>query len=285
MLKYFLLFLLIIGNSTYSLLGQPDKLDQLRQIHEQMQTIKTQILTYEKKISEIDTMLNNIEKEVAELESANSLKYKNKLEESVKPTYSQLKRNEESFNAIRIHFDRVIELYSKYELEKNLIRPFPDERLSPHDLQKTLISKKLFEKNLNPNVTPFNNDFEIDDYKLLITDKLTGLMWQLSGSKAPVRTDGKSDVRYLNSDKYCGFNDWRLPTVEEVLTLLESLKRDGLYVNPAFNRKQKKIFTSDKFQLQGEEYSWIMNYESGQLEYVKSKNAKAFVRAVRSINK
>ena len=55
-----------------------------------------------------------------------------------------------------------------------------------------------------------------------ITDYATGLMWQQTGSE--YRMGFNEAVRYiykLNQERFAGYNDWRLPTVEELFSLLE----------------------------------------------------------------
>ena len=85
-------------------------------------------------------------------------------------------------------------------------------------------------------------------YKKLIVDHLTGLTWQQSGSEKEIRLeDAKSHIQELNTQNYGGFNDWRLPTLEEAMSLMESKKHDnGLYINPVFDKTQQCIWTSDK---------------------------------------
>ncbi|MDM8544695.1 DUF1566 domain-containing protein [Desulfococcaceae bacterium HSG9] len=55
-----------------------------------------------------------------------------------------------------------------------------------------------------------------------VTDRNTGLMWQQSGTDKSMSDHEKDDyVRRLNSESLGGYNDWRLPTLEELASLLE----------------------------------------------------------------
>jgi hypothetical protein len=80
----------------------------------------------------------------------------------------------------------------------------------------------------------------------VVVDKATGLMWHQSGSskKMPF-VNAKEWVKSLNSRGYAGYNDWRLPTVEEATSLLESSKSNGRYIFPVFSKKQECIWTGD----------------------------------------
>ncbi len=50
----------------------------------------------------------------------------------------------------------------------------------------------------------------------------------------------------LNSQGYAGYHDWKLPTVEEATSLVESSISDGQYIDPVFSNNQRSILTGDK---------------------------------------
>ena len=94
------------------------------------------------------------------------------------------------------------------------------------------------------------NNYElktINNDKVVI-DHATGLMWLQSGT-----------VKYLNHEKsmhllekindkgYAGHNDWRLPTLEEAVSLLESDKNNGLFIDPVFDKFQSSIWIGGNF--------------------------------------
>jgi len=62
-----------------------------------------------------------------------------------------------------------------------------------------------------------------------ITDNLTGLMFTKDGNLTDVKTwQGAIDyVAYLNSSNYLGFNDWRLPNINELKSLLNTEETDS----------------------------------------------------------
>jgi hypothetical protein len=41
------------------------------------------------------------------------------------------------------------------------------------------------------------------------------------------------------------YNDWRLPTLEEAVSLLESDKKNGLFIAPVFDKWQSSIWTGN----------------------------------------
>ena len=154
----------------------------------------------------------------------------------------------------------------------------------------------FFDKSLNPDGF-FNNDF-IDHNDGTITDKSTGLMWQKAGSSwmLPNRT-AKSYIRQLNKDKFAGYSDWRLPTIEELASLLKKKNSGNLYIDPIFDKKHSRCWSKDEY-LSGAYYTntWVADFGIGKIKkarwiskqgpswlYSYVSMAENYVRAVRTV--
>jgi serine/threonine-protein kinase len=71
-------------------------------------------------------------------------------------------------------------------------------------------------------------------------------MWHQSGSfKNLSWKRAKKWVIKLNENGYAGFKDWRLPTLEETVSLLGPEKNGNQFIDPAFDRTQSSIWTGD----------------------------------------
>ena len=119
----------------------------------------------------------------------------------------------------------------------------------------------------------------IGDNKVVI-DNATGLMWHPSGSYEYMkRKEIKKWVRGLNSKGYAGFYDWRIPTVEEASSLLEASEKNGnLYIDTAFDKKQRWIWTGDSCSSGG---MWRVYFDDGYVDW--GDVSLLFVRPVRKI--
>ena len=96
----------------------------------------------------------------------------------------------------------------------------------------------------------------------VIMDSASGLMWQQSGSDKYMKYEkAKEYVDQLNRDQFAGYSDWRLPTLEETMSLMETTKMNGdLYIDPKFDKQQQWIWTSDLFSVSS---AWVVDFGDG----------------------
>lgn len=114
----------------------------------------------------------------------------------------------------------------------------------------------------------------------VVIDQATGLMWQQSGSSEQ-RTwnQAKEYIQQLNQQEFAGFSNWRLPTVEELASLLEFRKKNGnYYIDPAFDATQGFCWTGDMVVTTNA--AWAVAFHSGHV-YYDALDRTNYVRAVR----
>ncbi|PIE34653.1 hypothetical protein CSA56_07125 [candidate division KSB3 bacterium] len=114
----------------------------------------------------------------------------------------------------------------------------------------------------------------------LVLDHATGLMWQQSGSDSQMNwAEAKTYVQQLNRDTAGGYADWRLPTIEELASLLEFEQKNGeLYIDPVFAPSQSFCWSADS--VMSSNAAWAVAFNSGHV-YYDDLNRENFVRAVR----
>ncbi len=115
----------------------------------------------------------------------------------------------------------------------------------------------------------------IDNGDGTITDETSNLMWKKADSMIDLKKwmnyqDCVDYARGLRENKFAGYDDWRLPTREEMTTLY----------NESFalkDRFQKIVHISDVFeegcgisivagQVPGRQRTWILNLRTGEFD-------------------
>lgn len=118
----------------------------------------------------------------------------------------------------------------------------------------------------------------VNDEKVVI-DLATQLTWHQSGSELPlILEDAKEWITELNKKKYAGLSDWRLPTLEEALTLLERKPVERFHIDPLFSKEQYSMWTGDYFS---DIRVWAVSFNYGRVFKARFSEGD-FVRPVRS---
>ena len=128
----------------------------------------------------------------------------------------------------------------------------------------------------------FRNGF-VDRMDGTILDEATGLLWQKGGStEAMAWTKAGDYVKAINGQGLGGYGDWRLPTAEELASLMENVWQNGdLFIDPLFDRTQRYCWSADT---QGSGRAWKANFHLGFiLDFpVSSLNSVRLVRSAPS---
>ena len=114
------------------------------------------------------------------------------------------------------------------------LRTMP-ERLEEQELIKILRKYNFCDLKRNAD-GDFANALQ-DNNDGTITDAATGLIWEKVGSwRKKSRKSADDYIEDLNRNKFAGKTNWRLPTIEELASLIESKysERDWLYIDPVF---------------------------------------------------
>ncbi len=97
---------------------------------------------------------------------------------------------------------------------------------------------------------------------LTVTDKVTGLMWQRAGTDIMSNRSMRREVERLNKEQFAGYSDWRLPSMAEALSLLETEKlANDQYLHPCFSPEQPFIFVEAIRKPGG---YWFVDFKQGR---------------------
>lgn len=119
--------------------------------------------------------------------------------------------------------------------------------LSEDDVKSMLDARGFYDRRWHRS-GGFPNRYQlktVGEHKVVI-DRASNLTWHQSGSELPVIfEDIKPWLEQLNRERFAGYADWRLPTLEEALTLMESKPIDRYHIDPIFSTQQYSMWSGD----------------------------------------
>ena len=168
-----------------------------------------------------------------------------------------------------------------YDLRK------PAKTLSKDDAKKMLKKYDFYSTGAytwtkpysNPKGKGIANEFAVQMNGKVVYDAATGLSWQQSGSSNLINfNETQAYIQKLNREDYGGYADWRLPTLEEAMSLMEpyKLNRD-LHIDSKFDKTQEYIWTADK---ESASVAWVVLFDYGFCGF-NLVGINYYVRAVR----
>lgn len=155
--------------------------------------------------------------------------------------------------------------------------------LTEAQAREMLKQRDFFDANVNRNSSGIAHEYESARMggNDVVIDHATALMWQSGGSRDKTTLAGAVKyVQSLNAQRFAGFNDWRLPTLEEGMSLMapKAAYKD-LHISSRFDAKQSWLWTTDA---ESGAMVWGVDFSLGYCGPVKSDRA-GYVRAVRTI--
>ena len=169
------------------------------------------------------------------------------------------------------------------------LRRMPINPLSEEAVKKMLWEKNFYDKYKNASGKGITHQYESIERQgaNLVLDHATGLMWQEGGSENYMSLNDaafyiqllNAKIQLFNVKNYGGYNDWRLPTLEEAMSLMEHEQKNGdLYIDPVFDKTQRWFWTGD---IDSAGRTWCVYFYVGTCSHFGF-GFDGFVRAVRS---
>jgi hypothetical protein len=123
--------------------------------------------------------------------------------------------------------------------------------------------------------------FELSADENYVIDHKTGLMWARDESK---RSDYDNAEAHCKALRLGGFSDWRLPTLDELQTIVDRSRYSPAIDTNVFNTNAGWTWTSDEYKGNpGPSGSvWIVGFYGG-LVGSYDRGDSAFARAVRAV--
>lgn len=162
------------------------------------------------------------------------------------------------------------------------LRSKPSTFFSEQDLVLMLRERDFPHARYNMMGKGLKHDFEsvVRNGEALVIDHATNLIWQRSCSAKDVSFEQALEhIDNLNKQALAGYGNWRLPTLEEAMSLMENRRKDFLHIDTLFE-PASCIWTSDiAGHLRGGLTVWVVNYHRA-LCYRTFLNSIHFVRGV-----
>jgi hypothetical protein len=149
---------------------------------------------------------------------------------------------------------------------------------------------------------------QVREQCLVVVDEATQLMWEKgverfreNGLMSAEEVQNRPEQRMseVNRDRFAGFTDWRLPTVEEAMSLMmtkqqaaENMGALRLYLHPVFERVGTHcIWTSDWWEYRIDsghpvdpyDCPWVVDFRKGECR-LERRGSEADIKAVRSMS-
>jgi hypothetical protein len=119
----------------------------------------------------------------------------------------------------------------------------------------------------------------------VVIDHATGLVWQQSGSSDALASEEAPEyIEWLNGRLFAGASDWRLPTIEELASLIESRENvEGAYASELFDSEKWKLWSADLRPDGDKAYRWGVDFARGVVDDDSVPAASAHLRWVRGV--
>jgi len=147
-------------------------------------------------------------------------------------------------------------------------------KVAPREARKVFKVDKLWRP-----IKYIANDLQLNP-EGTVTDRPSSLVWQQGGSDHPVSWyEAHQYIEQLNQGPFAGRASWRLPTVNELISLITEVPRAAdLCVEPIFDQDQRWLWSSDRRSFVA---AWYVSLDLGYVSW-QDFTCYYFVRAVSS---
>ncbi len=114
----------------------------------------------------------------------------------------------------------------------------------------------------------------------VVKDTKLGLIWQDNLEVKTVQRSWKEAKRYCQNLSLAGFTDWRLPSYDELLTIVD-YDRYRPAIMPSFNNVAYDFYWSSSKDISDTKYNHIVHFVDGFTYVAKISKSTSFVRCVR----
>jgi len=117
----------------------------------------------------------------------------------------------------------------------------------------------------------------------VVSDSTTGLEWQDNSDTNGTQRTWQEAIDYCEDLSLESYNDWRLPNINELKTLIDKSKFDPAIKSDVFVYVKSSYYWSSTSVVGFEHEAWVMDYYSASMlsDHKQSSHKKHYVRCVR----
>jgi len=118
---------------------------------------------------------------------------------------------------------------------------------------------------------------------MVVTDSVTGLMWQddYSDNGGNIKqAKWQSAIDYCEALRLDGYDDWRLPNIRELGTIID-YNQGSIAINPVFQKAIADFYISSSTYTRYKSYEWGISFLRGECD-LNSKDHEHYIRCVRT---
>jgi len=157
--------------------------------------------------------------------------------------------------------------------------PSEPAELSDEEVEKIIKKHNFYDGELNLSGS-FENHLHHHGPDLIV-DTRTGLMWQRGGLDITSSRSLNRQIEQINKEGLHSCHDWRLPSVEEAMSLMQpEANIKDIHLDTNFSKEQPFIFTSAQRTPGG---YWFVDYKHGRIFWSSGTIPGGFGRLCRSI--
>ncbi|MCI5222846.1 MAG: DUF1566 domain-containing protein [Candidatus Electrothrix sp. AR4] len=156
--------------------------------------------------------------------------------------------------------------------------PTASEALKDEEIRPIIRQWNFYDALLHPQGR-FDNALVDTGDGLTVLDRRTGILWQRTGLDLCSYRSMKIKIEELNREIYAGYSDWRIPALEEALSLMEPVANPkGVHLHPCFSKEQPFIFVAARRRPTG---CWFVDYAQGKVYWSSRTVPGGFCRLCR----
>ena len=165
---------------------------------------------------------------------------------------------------------------------ETVVLPDCKMELSEDDVTALILQHNTYDCERNSAGNFENQLVDNGDY-MTVSDRRTGLMWQREGMDIMSYRMLSQEVEKMNREKFAGFDDWRIPTLEEAMSIMEPVPNTkGQHIHQCFSSQQPFIFVNATRNPGG---YWFVDYKHGRAFWASGTIPGGFGRMCRTEGK